>query len=56
MLNKILAFAVLSLALLLQPARVSARTLCHYFAVILSAKYDKKKAKYGNITTIQNPP
>ena len=40
----------------LKQYNVSARTLCHYFAVILSAKYDKKKAKYGNITTIQNPP
>lgn len=36
--------------------RVSARTLCHHFAIILSVKHDKKNAKYGNNTIIQNPP
>ena len=34
---------------------VSARTLCHYFAVILSMRHDKKNAKHGNNTIIQKP-
>ena len=34
---------------------VSARTLCHYFAIILSVRHDKKNAKRVNNTTIQKP-
>ena len=32
---------------------VSARTLCHYFAIILSMRYDKNNAKHGNNTIYQ---
>ena len=34
---------------------VSARTLCHHFAIILSMRHDKKNAKHDNNTIIQKP-